>query len=53
MDGGPIGTCIRRLTVATNPDLLKCLHEVELSEEFNAHEDSVKTKRLDRASKAY
>lgn len=51
--GGAIGPCIRRLTVATNPGWISHRHDVELSEEFNALEKSVRDERLARASDAY
>ena len=51
--GGAIGPCIRRLTVATNPGWVKHLHQIELTEEFNALEKSVRTELLAKASEAF
>jgi hypothetical protein len=50
---GAIGPCIRRLTVATNPGWVTYRHDVELSSEFTALEQSVRDERLARASDAF
>jgi hypothetical protein len=52
-NGGAIGPCIRRLTVATNPGWVTYRHDIELSAEFNALEKSVREERLARASDAF
>jgi hypothetical protein len=52
-NGGAIGPCIRRLTVATNPGWVTHRHDIELSEEFNALEKSVRDEREGRASDAF
>jgi hypothetical protein len=51
--GGAVGPCIRRLTIATNPGWIKHLHDIDLSQEFNALEESVREERLARASDAF
>jgi hypothetical protein len=52
-NGGAIGPCIRRLTVATNPGWVTYRHDIELSDEFTALEESVRDERLARASDAF
>jgi hypothetical protein len=52
-NGGAIGPCIRRLTVATNPGWVTHRHDIELSSEFTALEKSVRDERLARASDAF
>ncbi len=48
-----IGSCIRRITVATDPGHLSAAHQISLSQEFNALDKSVQDARLDDASHAY
>jgi len=51
--GAAIGPCIRRITVATNPAWIKNRHDIELSEEFNSLEQTVRDERIAKVSEAF
>ena len=48
-----LGSCIRRLTVATHPGWIHHRHGIELSESFNAMPKSERSKRLKAAGNAF
>lgn len=48
-----MGACIRRITVATNPEYLALYHKVELTEEFTALDKEVQDDRMRDATEGY